>query len=125
MINAKRMFQKVLKQWGYDILLQRRLSDDFVYADQLERYTVRSTYPRNIALARAKMEVPEGVVTVSDYIYYFENYVNPKPGDRIYEESFDSLEDTKMLLIDDTYSVRGRYGEVVYWIVGATKEVPS
>lgn len=125
MINAKRMFQKVLREWGYDILLQRRLSDDFVYSDQLERHTVRSTYPRTLALASGKMEVPEGVITSSEYVYYFQDYVNPKPGDRIYEESLSSLDNIKMLVIDDTYAVRGRYGEVTYWIAGATKEIPS
>lgn len=125
MINAKRMFQKVLREWGYDILLQRRLSDDFVYSDQLERHTVRSTYPRTLSLTGAKTEVPEGVITSSEYVYYFQDYVNPKPGDRIYEESLNNLDNVRMLVIDDTYAVRGRYGEITYWIAGATKEIPS
>jgi hypothetical protein len=124
MINAKRVFQKILKEWGYDIFLQRRLSDDFVYEDTLERYTTRSVYPRNISLAKAQEEMPEGVITNSDLIFYFEANVNPKPGDRIYEESFNSLEQSVMYKIDDAYPVRGRFGEVNYWIVGATREIP-
>jgi hypothetical protein len=124
MINAKRVFQKILKEWGHDIFLQRRLSDDFVYEDTLERYTTRSVYTRNISLSKAHEEMPEGIITNSDLIFYFEANVNPKSGDRIYEESFNSLEETIMYKIDDAYPVRGRFGEVNYWIVGATREIP-
>lgn len=124
MINAKRVFQKILKEWGHDILLQRRLSDDFVYDDTLERYTTRHVYPRNVALAKAQEEMPEGIITNSDLIYYFEANVNPKAGDRIYEQSFNPLEESVMYQIDDTYPVRGRFGEVNYWIVGATRQIP-
>lgn len=125
MINAKRTFQKLLREWGHDILLQRRLSDDFVYSDTLERYTTRSYVPRKSSLALSKEEMPEGIVVIEDIIYYFEDYVNPKSGDRIYEECFNNLDSAIIYLIDNTYPVRGRYGEVTYWIVGATKEVPS
>jgi len=124
MINAKRVFKKILKEWGHDVFLQRRLSDDFVYNDILERYTTRSTLPRNMSLANAQEEMPEGLVTNSELVYYFEYNVNPKPGDRIYEQSFNSLEDSVIYKIDDSYPVRGRLGEVNYWVVGATREKP-
>lgn len=125
MINLRNTFKKTLRDWGHDIFLQRRLSDDFVYSDQLERYTTRSYLPRAISLSKAKQEVPEGIVTYSDIIYYFEYNVNPKAGDRIYEESFNPLEDSIMYLIDESYAVRGRNGQITYWVVGATKEIPS
>lgn len=125
MINAKKTFQKLLREWGHDVLLQRRLSDDFVYSDTLERYTTRSYVPRKSSLALGKQEMPEGIIVTEDIIYYFEDYVNPKSGDRIYEEGFNDLDSAIIYLIDNTYPVRGRYGEITYWIVGATKEVPS
>lgn len=125
MINLRNTFKKILRDWGHDILLQRRLSDDFAYADQFERHTTRSYLPRSLALSKAKQEVPEGIITYSDLIYYFEYDVNPKSGDRIYEQSFNPLEDTIMYLIDESYPVKGRHGEITYWVVGATKEVPS
>lgn len=125
MINAKAVFRKVLKQWGHDIYLQRRLSDDFIYSDTLERYTVRNTYPRKMSLTHAQNEVPEGIFVNSELLYYFEHNVNPKPGDRIYEQSYNGLDDSILYVIDDSYPVRGRYGEINYWIAGATKEVPS
>lgn len=125
MINIKKVFARTLRDWGHDILLQRRMSDDFVYNDILERHTTRSVYAKSFALANSKEEVPEGVITNSELVYYFKSEVKPKPGDRIYEESYNSLEDTIIYLIDDVYGVRGKRGEVNYWIVGATKEVPS
>lgn len=125
MIDAKRMFEKILREWGHDVFLQRRLSDDFVYSDTLERHTTRSVYSKSFALTNAKEEVPEGVITNSELVYYFKKEVNPKPGDRLYEESYNSLEDTIIYIIDDSYGVRGKRGEINYWIVGATKEVPS
>ena len=125
MIDAKRMFEKILREWGHDVFLQRRLSDDFVYSDVLERHTTRSVYSRSIALTNAKEEVPEGIITNSELVYYFKKEVNPKPGDRLYEESYNSLDDAIIYVIDDSYGVRGKRGEINYWIVGATKEVPS
>jgi hypothetical protein len=125
MINAQKVFKKILRQWGHDILFQRRLSDDFVYDTEMQRYTTRSHLPKKFALATAAEEYPEGALVNSDLLYYFESTVNPKPGDRIYEGSFNPLEPIMMYLIDDSYPVRGRHGEVTYWIVGATKEVPS
>lgn len=125
MINAKRVFNKILKEWGHDIFLQRRVSDDFVYNDVLERHTTRSTLPRTIALANAQEEVPEGTIVNSEIVYYFEHAVNPKAGDRIYEQSYNSLEDSIIYKIDDAFPVRGRLGEINYWVVGATREVPS
>jgi hypothetical protein len=125
MINAKKVFKKILREWGHDILLQRRLSDDFVYETDMQRYTTRSHLPKKFALATSQQEEAEGLIVNSDLLYYFESTVNPKPGDRIYEGSFNPLEPMMMYLIDDAYPVRGRLGEVMYWIVGATKEVPS
>ena len=125
MINERRVFAKVLKDWGHDILYQRRISDDFVYCDILERITTRSMVARNATLAMGLQEGAEGYYVNSEYIYYFEHNVNPKSGDRIYEESFDSLEDARIMVVDDCYPYRGRGGKVSYWIVGATKEKPS
>lgn len=125
MIDAKRMFEKILREWGHDIFLQRRLSDDFVYSDILERHTTRSFYAKSFSLAGAKEEVPEGIITNAEMVYYFKASVNPKPGDRIYEESHNSLEDSIIYVVDDAYGARGKRGEINYWIVGVTKDLPS
>ena len=125
MINPKATFKKILKDWGHDILYQRRISDDFMYSDIMERITTRNVLPRNSILMHALNEEAEGYLVNHDLIYYFESNVNPKSGDRIYEQSQNSLEDSIVLLVDIAHPIRGRRGEINYWIVGATKESPS
>lgn len=125
MINSKMVFKKILKEWGHDILLQRRLSDDGMYSDRFERVTTRHVTAASRYLASTKEEQREGLVTNSDRIYYFESKTNPKPGDRIYETSQSDLEDYSLYLIEECYPVRGRYGNIEFWTVGASKEEPA
>jgi hypothetical protein len=122
MINAKRVFRNILREWGHDILLQRRLSDDNIYSEKLERITTRHSTTASRFLSSAKQEEREGVVINSERVYYFESEINPKPGDRVYEGSFSSLQDYTLYVLEDCYPVRGRYGKVEYWMCGATKE---
>jgi len=125
MINAKNIIKKILREWGHDILYQRRISDDFSYSEVLERITTRSQLAKSARIAVTSQEQLEGYFVDSDLIYYFESSVNPQSGDRIYEESFTNLDETIIYRIDDAYGVRGRFGEVNYWMVGATKETPA
>ena len=125
MINAKNILKKILREWGHDILYQRRISDDFKYSDTLERITTRSRLPRAATIALGLQEEIEGYFVNSDLVYYFEASVNPKSGDRIYEESPLNYENTIIYKIDDAYGVRGRFGEITYWLVGATRENPA
>ena len=125
MINPKATFKKILKDWGHDILLQRRLSDDFTYSDVMERITTRNQLPRSTSLMHAVQEEIEGNVVNYDLIYFFESNVNPKAGDRIYEESNSSLENAVIFLIDMAHPIRGKRGEINYWMAGVTKERPS
>lgn len=125
MINTKRVFRNILKEWGHDVLIQRRLSDDNQYSDVLERVTTRHTTTASRFLASSQQEEMEGVVINSDRIYYFESEVNPKSGDRVYEGSFSLLENYVLYVLEECYPARGRYGKVEYWICGATKEEPA
>ena len=125
MINAKNIIKKILREWGHDILYQRRISDDFSYSEVLERITTRSQLAKSSRIAVTSEEQIEGYFVNSDLVFYFESSVNPQSGDRIYEESFTNLNETIIYRIDDAYGVRGRFGEVNYWVVGATKETPA
>lgn len=124
MINAAKTFKKILREYGHDIIYQRRISDDFLYSDNFERITTRHFYPSSEALAQAQREDSEGINTNVDVIYYFEESVYPKQGDRIYEESFSNVNNPNVFLIDYAAPVRGRMGKIVYWIAGATREIP-
>ena len=125
MIDPKKAFRKILREYGHDILLQRRVSDDFLYSTNFERITTRHFFPSAEVLAQAQKEDNEGFVTNVDLIFYFESEVNPKQGDRIYEESPSNINDPNVYMIDFAAPVRGRMGKIVYWTVGATRERPS
>lgn len=125
MIDPKRAFKKILREWGHDVLLQRRLDDNFIYSDRFERVTTRHFFPSAETLTQVQREDNEGVNTNVDLIFYFEATVNPKQGDRIYEESEININDPNIYLIDFAAPVRGRLGVVTYWIVGATRERPT
>jgi len=122
MINTKKIFKTILREWGHDILFQRRLSDDGLYSDKLEKITTRHVTSASRYLASTKEEQIEGLIINSDRIYYFEAQINPKSGDRIYEGSFSLLENYVLYEIEESYPVRGRYGKIEYWMCGASKE---
>ena len=124
MINPEKTFKKILREYGHDILLQRRISDDFLYSETFERITTRHFFPSSEALAQAQREDNEGINTNVDLIFYFESEVNPKQGDRIYEESPSNVNDPNIYLLDFAAPVRGKFGKIVYWIAGATRERP-
>lgn len=125
MIRAEKTFHKILREYGYNVLLQRRLSDNFLYSDTLERYTARSRIPRISELAHSQDEANEGLTTSVDLIFYFEANVNPKEGDRIYEENPTSINNSNIYIIDYALPMRGRLGKIIFWTVGASRERPS
>lgn len=125
MIDPKRAFRKILREWGHDILLQRRIDDNFNYSDTFQRITTRHFFPSAETITQIQREDNEGVNTNVDLIFYFEAEVNPKQGDRIYEESPSNINDPNVYMIDFAAPVRGRLGQVTYWIAGATRERPT
>lgn len=124
MIDAAKSFKKILREYGHDILFQRRISDDFLYSDNFERITTRHFYPSSESLAQAQKEDNEGINVNVDAIYYFEASVNPKQGDRIYDDSPANINGPNIFLVDYAAPVRGRLGKIVYWIAGTTREKP-
>jgi hypothetical protein len=120
MINPHKTFKNILKQWGHNILIQRLTDPSCMkYDSKLQRYTTRSYYPGSSGFANAMQEKTQGLTVSSEVIYYLQDFVNPKSGDRIYEELPTGNEIFK---IDFAAPVRGRGGKIVYWIAGATKE---
>ena len=122
MIDSVATFRNTLKQWGHDILLQRRLNDNMLYSSRMERITVRSYNAQLTGQTNSLAENIEGLNVNSEMIYYFDSLANPKSGDRIYEEYPTGLQ---IFLIDQSTPIKGRLGKIVYWVVGATRESPS
>jgi hypothetical protein len=119
MIDLERVFRRTLRQWGHDILLQRRINDDMKYSSKVEKVTTRRSAPSSGSQSNMMSEDPEGLTVNSEMIYYFESIVNPKSGDRIYENYPTGQQ---VFLIDESVPVRGRYGKIVYWVTGVTRE---
>lgn len=122
MIDATRSFRKILRQWGHDVYIQRILSNGN-HSNRFEKVTTRSVGQSGITNAMSTQEEAEGLVTRYDAVYYFEGEVSPKEGDRIYEDySIKSNKNYSMFRIDAATAVRGKFGKIVYWIVGASRE---
>lgn len=117
----------ILGRWGHDILLQRRVplatsgvyGADYTYATNLERHTTRHRWPGEGGLTGVVQERPEGIDADVDLIYYFKWDVNPKSGDRIYDQDPTG---TKRYIIDWSLPMRFQNGRIEYWTVGVTME---
>lgn len=122
MIDAKRAFKKILREWGHDVYIQRML-DNGNHSAQFERVTTRQVGQSGLLNANSAQEMPEGIDTAYDAVYYFDDIVNPKEGDRIYENYSAKINRSyTMYKIDTVTAVRGRLGKIVFWVAGATRE---
>ena len=92
MVDLHRSFKNLLREYGFDVLLQRR-KDDVpsgphplpVFENTLERHTVRSTYARSANLAKTATEEEEGLIGGVDIVFYFRAEVKPREDDLIVE----------------------------------------
>lgn len=132
MINLRATFDKVMRTTGHNILLQRRSMDDTenphpqkIWSNTLERHTVRHRYGNNIGLQKIQQTEEEGQVHNVDMIYYFRWDSNPREGDRVYEMDERFNKNLATFLIDYALPMRGKAGEVTYWVVGASRESPQ
>ena len=120
MISPKSTVNHLLKNWGHNVLLQRLIDDkSMTYSARLQRYTVRAYWPGSVGFTNLMQEKIQGITVSSEVLYYFEHSVNPKSGDRIYEDLPTGQE---IFLIDFAAPNRGRNGKIDFWTVGATRE---
>lgn len=142
MADLRKTFRWLQERYGFDVLLQRkdlsspkegqyRYQPNKGYRNELEKYTVRSSYPRQSRLTTSREEVTEGVVTYVDLLFYFQWDANPKEGDRIYvEDDRFKIQESKEYFGMEVYKVDyalaniGVGGRIEYWTVGATREEP-
>jgi len=123
MPDLRRRMERILRDYGHNIYLQRRTGDSSVtgeasYANGFERHTVRNMIPSSVGMARAAQEAMEGRIVDVDVVYYFQWDANPLEGDRIHE-----VDPRGHLVFDIDYSYphRGNGGRIEYWACGATK----
>jgi hypothetical protein len=122
-------FESILKKWGYNVYLQRRIdpynTDTAKYERALEKHTVRSTYKGKASLQSVANEDLPGLNHEFDLVFYFKWDAEPRRGDRIYEENDGLPNNTARYTIDEALPMRGVAGQIIYWIVGATEETPK
>jgi hypothetical protein len=122
MIDIKRSFKKVLREWGHDVYIQRILSNGN-HSSKFERVTTRQVGQSGVSNSLSTTEAQDGLFTKYDAVYYFEDHINPKEGDRIYENfSLKVNKNYTMFTVDAVTAMRGRMGKIDYWVVGATRE---
>ena len=123
MPDLRRRMERILRDYGHNIYLQRRLTDETArYENRYERHTVRNMIPSSVGLARAAQEVMEGRIVDVDVVYYFQWDAKPLEGDRIHEGMASSDPRGHLVFdIDYSYPHRGNGGRIEYWACGATK----
>jgi hypothetical protein len=127
--DLRRTLHGILRDYGHNVYLQRRVANvtngPYVeprYTERLEKHTVREMIPSTVQLANILEEQTEGNVTTVDKVYWFMWDVNPKKGDRIYDDRPTGRE---IYTIDYAYPYRGQKGRIEYWGAGVTRAVPN
>lgn len=130
-MNLRATVNSIMKKWGHDVLLQRKLvspptgglyglQENSGYSKQLERHTTRHRWPNQSGgLTGVLQEQTEGVDAQVDLIYYFLWDVNPKSGDRIYDKNPTGW---THYTIDWALPMRFQNGRIEYWITGVSME---
>ena len=90
MIDVKKTFKQILRQWGHDVFLQRVLANGN-HADTFQRVTTRQLGQSGAINANSVSELEAGLFTKYDAVYYFEENVNPRE-DEWYFETFYELD---------------------------------
>lgn len=122
MIDPAKTLRKILKEWGHDVYIQRSLANGN-HSKTLEKVTTRQVSQSGKMNNDAMVQFDEGYLVKYEVVYYFEESIEPKEGDRIYENiSSKNHRDYTMYIIQAASPVRGRHGRVLYWIVGASRE---
>lgn len=139
MTQLRRAYEHIVKNWGINVYLQRRIYQDgegiyslppnnknSYFANKLEKYTVRYVFAgRKTALTDIAEERPEGIVHTVNRVWYFPYFSNPKEGDRIYQADVRYPGAMETYLVDYAQPFRGWKGQIEYWEVGGTRQNPN
>lgn len=129
MTDLRRKFESILRRFGHDVYIQRRITpyDNMTveYENNLERHTTRHVYPSNKGLPTVAEENIEGITHDSELIYYFRHNALPREGDRIYENLENYPNNLVLWTMDFVLPMRYSRGRIEYWITGASREDPN
>lgn len=138
MIDPKYVVKSLLKHWGTDILLQRRVfergqgvysippGDNNYFSPKLERWTVRYSFAaRKVSLSAVEIGRPEGEVHGVPLVFYFTFDAEPKEGDRIYVKDDRFPEQGTIWQIKYSSPITGWGGTPAYFEAGCNRFSPS
>lgn len=138
MADLRRVVDRIMRDYGHNVLLRRRIADSngglypqAQYANRggkplYEKHTVRHMHPSSVALAGTTQQQMEGVVTNIDRVYWFRWDVNPTEGDLIVDHKpvgmgANARTDWEHFTIDYAQPMRGNGGRIEYWACGASR----
>lgn len=132
-MDLRAEFREILKNYGHNILLQRRedphaTPGNPIYSNTLEQHTVRYTFNpsgSSSVLMGIRQEQSEGIAHDFEKIYYFMHDVFPREGDRIYENLEGFPNELNTFLIDYAAPMRGANGRIEYWACSVLRETPT
>lgn len=140
MADLRKVVYRILRDYGHDVHLQRRIRDKEIgqyftqqYSRRVERHTVRHMHSSSVALAGATQQEREGVVSNVDRVYWFRWDVNPAEGDIIIDSKpTDGMTGSKHVrrepekfVIDYAQPMRGNGGRIEYWACGVSRTGPE
>jgi hypothetical protein len=119
----------ILRRYGHDVYLQRRLPDSSTssrvrYSTKFERHTTRNMHPSSVGLASEAEEEVEGLVHNADRVFWFRWTTDPREGDRIWEEDprVRFKGQPSIYKIDMAHAMRGVEGRIEFWVCGCTRD---
>lgn len=122
MINERKSIRKILRDWGHDVHIQRILPNGN-HSDRFEKVTTRQVGQSGTSNALSTRDYDDGLFTRYDAVYYFEHDINPKEGDRIYEDYSTKPGKQKTIYrIEAVSATRGKMGKIAFWVVGVSRE---
>lgn len=134
MFDLREEFDRLLKQWGQNIYLQRlnkpftnQMTGTNLYTNKLEKHTVRTMNTLTSGgLGRVQAEEEEGVGYPTEMVFWFRWDVNPISGDRVYMDvpRYPKGQDPvyKLDYADAKYGAQGR---IEFWACAGTKIRPG
>lgn len=147
-INFRHEFNEFLRDYGYDVLLQRSgrkircrcwnekyqeanpecpLCIGTGWVSRMERHTVRrKSAVQTISRPNLSQQTELGKMWIDAQTFYMHYDAHPKVGDYIYEVGWTPSKKPTHIIhvyrINDVFSNRGENGRIEYWTVSAKSE---
>ena len=138
MKDLRIVFNHIIKEWGTNVLLQRRIhrtgeglysqtlpdpNDQRYWSPKLEKHTVRIAFAgRKLSLSDTMEARPEGWIHTIPILFYFSHDAKPAESDRIYVQDDRFPNNLTTFIVTYAQAEYGRYGKIAFYEVGTIRE---